>query len=94
MKNNTNLIEKIYIVIIQVSTKTAYIKQKTEKNVKVLGDRYKANIEDFYKPLKIRALSTDEAFVKACKALEIEPKEFTIDKSRIHQLTEIEEFIF
>ena len=92
--NQENIMTKIYIVIINKELKKAFIKQKTEKNCEALKLKYECDKGNFYKPLKVRALSTDDAFLKACNALDLDSQLFEIDKTRVHQLEEIEEFTF
>ena len=94
MKDNNNLIEKIYIVLFNNETKTFFIKVSTTKNIETLKKRFKENPNAFLQPKKIRALSTDEAMIKACNVYGLDPKQCTLDKTRTHNLVEIEDFNF
>ena len=91
MKNNHIT---VYIVIINKVLKRAYIKQKNQKSVDTLKAKYEADKDNFYPPKKVRALSVDDAFIKACKALEIDSELFEIDRTKMYNLEEVEDFDF
>lgn len=90
----TNEQTKIYIVLIHKELRKAYIKIKNEKTVLTLKSKYECDKDNFFNPLKVRALSIDEAFIKACKALEIDSELYEIDRTKQYNLQEVEEFTF
>lgn len=94
IKSNDNPTTTLYIALIDKVTKTVYVKTKTVKSIETLQRIRDSKPDDFLKPLKIRAMSHDEAKIKACKFYELNSEDFKIDTGRHHNLIEIEEFDF
>ena len=79
---------KVYIAVANKSSKVVIIRGNTAENKEFL----KTQMGDECTAFKVRAVTTEEAFNKIKKQLNME--DLTLDTTRHHNLAEIEEFVF